>query len=324
MSIFSPGLGGEVGLSSLNPKNPIHMIKLLSVIISGTISTLKYIKKNNIQVCLAMWAIPSGFFAYLANIFFKTQYVVWSLGSDVWKIQDYPFGKFVIKKVLNNARKLFANGYPLVKGIEDISTKKCEFLAASRVLDTTPKEISYKKFDKRKINFMILARYHENKGIDVLMEAVGLLENQEKERSLYHVFGGGPMEQKIRQLVKEHNLESNFFINGYLSADKVYSYMSKSDFIVIPSRIEGIPVVLSDSVQSKKPLVLTNVGDMGRLASEYKIGFLTEPNAKSLAKGLQSAINSNENDRSSFHKGMKDLKDYLDLEKSVLTFIKSI
>jgi len=100
--------------------------------------------------------------------------------------------------------------------------------------------------------------------------------------------------------------------------------MSKSDFIVIPSRIESIPVVLSDAMKSDKPVVLSNVGDMGKLGFEYKIGFIQEPNAKSLAKGLQSAINSNENTRSSFHKGMKDLRDYLDLEKSVLTFIKSI
>jgi len=275
-------------------------------------------------VCLAMWAIPSGFFAYLANIFFKTEYVVWSLGSDIWKIQEYPFGKFIIKKVLNNAQKLYANGYPLVKGIKEISTRKCEFLAASRVLDTTPKEISYKKFDKRKINFMILGRYHENKGIDLLIEAVGLLKNQEKERSLFHVFGGGPMEQKIRQLVKEHNLESNFFINGYLNADQVYSYMSKSDFIVIPSRIEGIPVVLSDSLQSKKPLVLTNVGDMGRLASEYKIGFLTEPKASSIADGLNIAINSSQEEINSFLVGINGLKNYLDLKNSVKTFIKSL
>jgi len=321
---FFPWMGGELGLSSHNPKNPIHLGKLFSVLVSGMISTLIFIKRNKIDVCLAMWAVPAGFFAYISNIFFKTPYFVWSLGSDIWKIQDYPFGKFIIKKVLNNARKLYANGDPLVKGIEDISRRKCEFLAASRVLDTTPKEVSYKKFDKRKINFMFLGRYHENKGIDLLIEAVGLLKNQEKERSLFHVFGGGPMEQKIRQLVKEHNLESNFFINGYLNADQVYSYMSKSDFIVIPSRIEGIPVVLSDSLQSKKPLVLTNVGDMGRLASEYKIGFLTEPKASSIADGLHIAINSSQEEINSFQVGINGLKNYLDLKNSVKTFIKSL
>jgi len=321
---FFPWMAGDLGLSSHNPKNPIHMIKLLSVIISGTISTLKFIKKNNIQLCLAMWAVPSGFFAYLANIFFKTQYVVWSLGSDIWKIQEYPFGKIIIKKVLKNAKKLYANGYPLVKSVENISKRKCEFLAASRVLNTNLKEINYKKFDPKKTNFMFLGRYHENKGIDLLIDAVNLLTKDEIESSLFHIFGGGPMKQKIQQMVRENNLESNIFINSFLNADQVFSYMSKADFIVLPSRIEGIPVVLSDAMQSDKPVVLTNVGDMGNLGSEYKIGFVQEPNAKSIAEGLHLAINSNQNDLSSFHKGIKDLKDYLELKKSVLTFIKSI
>jgi len=321
---FFPWFGGELGFSAHNPKNPIHFSKLLILFVSGIISTLIFVKRNKIDSCLAMWAVPAGFFAYLANIFFKTPYFVWSLGSDIWKIQDYPAGKFIIKKVLKNARKLYANGFPLVKNIEKISKRKCEFLPASRVLDTTPKEISYKKFDSKKINFMFLGRYHENKGIDLLTEAVNLLKNREKEQLLVHVFGGGPMEKKIRLMVKEYNLESSFFINGYLSADQVYSYMSKSDFIVIPSRIEGIPVVLSDCLQSKKPLVLTNVGDMGRLASQYNIGFVQEPNAKSISDGLRQAIKSDQKQREKFLNGMNELMDYLDLKKSVKTFIKSI
>jgi len=100
--------------------------------------------------------------------------------------------------------------------------------------------------------------------------------------------------------------------------------MSKSDFIVIPSRIESIPIVLSDAMKSNKPVVLTNVGDMGKLASKYKIGFIQEPNAKSLAEGLRSGIKLDRHERQSFLKGMEELKDHLDLKKSIETFIKSL
>jgi len=104
---FFPWFGGEMGLSSYNPKNPIHFFKLASAVLSGTWSTIKFVKKNDINLCLAMWAIPSGLFALIATILLKTPYFVWSLGSDIWDIQKYPFGKRILKKVFKNSQKAF-------------------------------------------------------------------------------------------------------------------------------------------------------------------------------------------------------------------------
>jgi len=321
---FFPWIGGEMGLSSYNPKNPSHLIKLISVVISGLRFTNRIVKENEIDFCLSMWAVPAGLFAYVTKIFSKTPYTVWALGSDIWKIQDYPFGKLILKKVLKNATNLFSDGLELAKDVKNISSRKCEFLASSRILSTDLKELDYSKFDSTKTNFMYLGRYHENKGTDLLIKAISLLTKEDREKSMFHIFGGGPLESKIKKMVKESNLESNVIVNSYLDGNKVFAYMTKSDFIVIPSRIESIPIVLSDAMKSAKPVILTNVGDMGKLGSEYKIGFVQEPNAKSIAEGLHLAINSTQNDRLTFHKGMKDLKDYLDLGKSVFTFIKSI
>ena len=321
---FFPWMGGEMGLSSYNPKNPAHLLKLLIVVLSGLRFTSRFVKKNKIDFSLAMWAVPAGLFAYVTKIFSKTPYTVWALGSDIWKIQDYPFGKFILRKVLKNASKLYADGLQLATDVKNISGLRCEFLASSRILDKEPRVVDYKQFDSTKTNFMFLGRYYQNKGIDLLVEAIGLLSIEEKEKSLFHIFGGGPLELKIKQMVRELNLESNTFVNGYLEGNKVFSYMSKSDFVIIPSRIESIPVVLSDSMQSKKPVVLTNVGDMGMLASQYKIGFIQKPNAKSISDGLRLAINCEQKQREGFLSGMNELIDYLDLKKSVKTFIKSI
>jgi len=321
---YFPWIGGEFGLSSYNVKNPIHFFKLLSAIVSGMFSTLNLVKKHKIDICIAMWAVPSGFFALAAKIFFQTPYVVWSLGSDIWTIQNYPMGKKILKQVLKNAKKLYSDGLQLTKDIEQISKRKCEFLPINRMLDMTIREINYEKFDPTKINFMFLGRYHENKGIDLLIQAISLLTTDEKNKTLFHVFGGGPMESQIRNLVKKLNVDSNTFINGYLEGNQVFSYMSQSDYVVIPSRIESIPVVLSDALKSKKPVILTNVGDMGDLASKYSIGFLVKPEEKSIAEGLKRAINSGKENIDSFQSGMDELKNFLDLEKSTKYLIKQL
>ncbi len=321
---YFPWLGGEMGLSSYNPKNPIHFFKLVNVVLSGMWSIRKFVKKNDIDICLAMWAVPSGLFALVAKIFFKKPYLVWSLGSDILKIQDYPLGKFILKKVLKNSQKLFADGFQLAKMVENISERNCEFLASGRILDTETHQVDYTRFDPTKANFMFLGRYHEGKGIDLLVESIALLSKEEKEKSLFHIFGGGPLESSIKKKVKELNLEFNTFVNSHLDGNKVFSYMSKSDFVVIPSRSESIPLVLSEAIRTKKPLVLTNVGDMGSLATKYKIGYVTEPNAKSIAEGLSLAIKSDQNERQSFRLGMTELENLLDLKKSIKIFVKSL
>lgn len=321
---FFPWFGGEMGLSSYNPKNPVHLLKLLSVIVSGVWNVTKFVKKNNIDYCLTMWAVPAGLFAYIAKIFSKTPYYVWTLGSDIWKIQDYPFGKKILKKVLANSEKNYADGFELAKDVEIISNRNCEFLSSSRILDNSIKEPDYEKFNPSKTNFMYLGRYHKNKGTDTLIEAINLLTKEELGKSLFHIFGGGPMDSKIKKMVKDFSLELNTFVNGYLEGPKVFSHMSSSDFIVIPSRIESIPVVFSDAIQAEVPVVMTNVGDLGKIGNEYKVGFVTDPTPQSLASGIKMAIKSNNDERKSFRNRLKELKKMFDLEESVKTFSNCI
>ena len=74
---YFPWIGGDFGLSSYNVKKPVHFLKLSSVMVSGIFSTLNLVRKNKIDVCIAMWAVPSGFFALAAKILFQTHYFLW-------------------------------------------------------------------------------------------------------------------------------------------------------------------------------------------------------------------------------------------------------
>ena len=320
---FFPWIGGESGLSSLNPKNPIHFFRLVSAVFSGLVSTISFIKKNQTDVCFAMWAVPSGIFALAAKIFLNKPYFVWALGSDIWNIQDYPLGNFILKKILKNSQKLFADGFKLAQSVEKISHKKCEFLASSRLLENINKQPEYTKFDPTKKNFMYLGRYHPNKGIDLLIEAIHILNSEYKKKTLFHIFGGGPLKNKIKHMVNKLDLKNFVFINDYLASDKVFSYMSKTDFVIIPSRIESIPLVLSDALQSNRPTITTNVGDMGTLVQKYKVGIIVEPTAESIAEGIQTAVES-EHKIESFREGMAEFRKLLDLKQSVKSFKKDL
>ena len=316
---YFPWFSSDLGLSSHNLKNPIHFIKLLSVVVSGLIFSIKFFKKNKPDYCIAMWAVPSGIFSMFGKILFGTPYFVWALGSDIWKINNFPLGKYILKKILRNASFLFADGLSLSKEVERISSKKCEFLSSSRKLRTELIPINYNNFDPNKINFMFLGRYHESKGVDLLIEAINDLSPKDKEKSAFHLFGGGPLKQKITKMV---NLNSKIFINDYLDANEVFSYMSKMDFLIIPSRSESIPVVLSESIQVGIPLIVTDVGDMGSIVSKFNLGYVVNPTIQDLSIGISKAIQTNDNQFKISSTNLERLREYFDLESSVKKIVK--
>lgn len=313
---FFRWLGQKYGFGALKHGGIDSFFRFLSALLSGSVTVLDFIKKNKIDCCIAMWAVPSGIFALVGKFSLKTPYVVWCLGSDVWDVQNYPFGKFILKKVFKNANKIYADGIELCKDVERISGLPCTFLPSNRLLEKTEKPINYSYFDKSKINFIFLGRFHNNKGIDLLIQSIELLSKEEKEKTKFHIFGQGPLEDKIKKMVIDFGL-TNIIINSWINEDEVFSYISKADYVIIPSRIESIPVVLANAIESRKPVLLTNVGDMGILAKRFHIGIISEPNSKSIAKGIQKIISIKNEDYLNYLKKMPEFEEYLSLKKSV-------
>jgi glycosyltransferase involved in cell wall biosynthesis len=69
------------------------------------------------------------------------------------------------------------------------------------------------------------------------------------------------------------------------------AYMQASDWLVIPSRIESIPLVFVDALQMRLPIISTAVGDLGSLVEKYGVGFAVEPeNPIALAAAMREAL----------------------------------
>jgi glycosyltransferase involved in cell wall biosynthesis len=61
--------------------------------------------------------------------------------------------------------------------------------------------------------------------------------------------------------------------------------------VVIPSRLESIPVVFSDAVQARCPLITTPVGDLPRLLNSYQLGVLSQDvSSDGLAAAIRAAL----------------------------------
>jgi glycosyltransferase involved in cell wall biosynthesis len=66
-----------------------------------------------------------------------------------------------------------------------------------------------------------------------------------------------------------------------------------ADYLVLPSRIESIPVIFSDAMKIGTPMIATPVGDMPRLYDDYRFGVMAvSPNSGAIADAIRRACDS--------------------------------
>lgn len=123
-------------------------------------------------------------------------------------------------------------------------------------------------FDTNKINLIAVGRLAEQKGLDILIEAVSIV----KERNIQlRIFGEGPNKTKYDKLINRLSLED--CISIYEPTDKVLGYLEKSDIFVFCSRWEGFGNALAEAIILKKVIVTSDCafGPSEMLGYEYGI-----------------------------------------------------
>ncbi len=90
-------------LGSLSLFNPRNLFLIFSFLYQGRKQLYDLIRKEKPDACMALWALPSGWFAYQVKKKFKINYSIWSLGSDIYIWAKKPIFREIIKKVLKNS-----------------------------------------------------------------------------------------------------------------------------------------------------------------------------------------------------------------------------
>jgi len=123
----------------------------------------------------------------------------------------------------------------------------------------------------------------QEKGQKYLLQAArGINQNYKNVKIL--LVGDGPLQADLMQQAVQLGLSDSIIFTGYRT--DIPRLLSIMDIFVLPSLIEGLPMVLLEAMASKKPIIATNVGAIPKVINNDN-GILVEP--KDVA-GLQHAI----------------------------------
>jgi glycosyltransferase involved in cell wall biosynthesis len=316
--------GGKKVVGALNLFNPKEIFQLFSFLKNGKKQLLEHLEKTRPDFCLAFWALPSGWFAYLAKKRLGIPYSVWCLGSDIYVWAKKPLLRGIIKKVLKEADFLFADGFDLKEKVEELCGKKCIFLPSMRKLSVGsigPKTIDQTiRLDKSKTNFLYLGRWEKKKGLGELIKAIALVRKEIVHIHL-NILGWGNYEREMRKLMNQLKLKEEIKIVGKVSTSLVASYLRESDCLVIPSQGDSIPLVFSEALQMRTPLIVTDVGDMGHLVKKFDLGKVVPcGDVQKLAGAMMEFIK----ERKDYSQNMPEVLKFLNIEKAVNDYLETM
>jgi glycosyltransferase involved in cell wall biosynthesis len=135
---------------------------------------------------------------------------------------------------------------------------------------------------------LAVARLQAEKGIDDLVRAVASLRARMPGLRVA-VAGAGPEEGPLRERIERAGLAGAFALLG--SRSDVGALLAAADAFCLPSRHEGLPLVLLEAMQAGLPCVATRVGGVPGVIADGEDGVLVEPDdPEALAAALERVL----------------------------------
>lgn len=124
-----------------------------------------------------------------------------------------------------------------------------------------------------KIIVAFFGRLSPEKGGEIFIEIARALRHN---KDLFFLMTGeGPERERILSLVQRYGIESSVYAPGFVK--DVRPLMDAADIVVVPSLLDGMPLVVLEAQAHGKVVVASSVGSIPSIISDGKTGYLCPP-----------------------------------------------
>lgn len=221
--------------------------------------------------------IHNGLIALICQLVFKKPVILTAHGPDINYLQEggliAKVARFILKKVDK-----------VITVSDSIKKKVIAFGASADKVITIPNGVPDQNTflnlpPKDGVDYSVLfvGRLVPQKNVQFLLKAINLLKNKLPEIKLV-IVGDGPQRGKLEDYVRKKSLEKQVSFEGAKPREKIYDYFQKADLFVLPSTIEGLPIVILEALAAGKPIITTPVEGVPEIIKNGENGLIVESN----------------------------------------------
>lgn len=167
-------------------------------------------------------------------------------------------------------RQHILNNYP------EISPEKIRVQRMGVDIFNIPSQISEAQQASSCLIMLSVGRLHQVKDHAFLLRCCKQLKDR-GDHFLCLIAGEGPERSNLEKLIRDLDLSEQVTLLGHLSREKLQSYYSICDLVVLTSQSEGIPLVLMEAMAHGRMVLAPAITGIPELVVDGKTGFLYRP-----------------------------------------------
>lgn len=182
--------------------------------------------------------------------------------------------KYLIKKKVDKwicTSNTLKNNYLLNQGIDDL---KCDVIYNGIENNITDIDKNYYECNKSKLKLGFIGRLNYQKGLDILIDDISSLDKHILDNLELTVVGDGEDKTELIKKVNKYNMNNVIKFLGFRK--NVIEIINQFDILVMPSRNEGLPLILLESMSTGTPVAIHDVGCISEIIDNGNNGWIIE------------------------------------------------
>jgi glycosyltransferase involved in cell wall biosynthesis len=244
----------------------------------------------------AHYIYPDGLAAVMLGALLKKPVVVSARGTDINLFPQFRAIRPMVKQVLKRADAVIAVSQPLKDLMIELGCSAEKITVVRNGVDPlkfrqVPQAAARRKLGLPTDRPIILSvgRLNENKGFQILVEAIALLKQLRPELMLM-IVGEGPYRSRLETQVQRLGLEDRVAIVGARPSDELANYYGAADLFCLASEREGCPNVLMEALACGCPAIATRAGGTVDIVESPSLGNLIERTPDAFASAIDQAL----------------------------------
>ena len=295
----------EVGNINTEDNFDVIRIKRSNNLPIRWIKTIYKIVKNGRRSDL-IFVNGLGVESAIANLILQKQLIRKIVGDPVWEraynkkritesFDDFQINKhsflIEVQKLLrnwsiNSAEIVITPSDHLKSFVSGIGYSK-KILKINNGVNIT--DINRANESKADINLIIISRLVVQKNINIVIEAMKLLDNKNLKLS---IIGEGGEFSKLESTIHDLNLQNQVQLLGKIDNNKISQFLLTADIFIQASDYEGLPHSVLEAINYEVPILSTETGGCKDLLNDGERGFIIPmpPDKKVIAENISFII----------------------------------